>query len=72
MVAPAHTGTATPTPPLHFLAISPWPAQLGKWLAFVVAFRHPLRGQEPLGDLASNSAMVITGAGQGIYQGQVA
>lgn len=51
MVAPAHAGTAALTPPLHFLAISPWPAQLGKRLAFVVAFQHPLRGREPLGDL---------------------
>lgn len=51
--------------------ISPWPAQLfapgpdqlGKRLAFVVAFQHPLRGREPLGDLAGNSSVVITGAG---------
>lgn len=68
MAAPAHTGTAALTPFLHFLVSPPLPGpaqlfalgpdQLGKRLAFVVGFQHPLRGREPLGELASNSSLV--------------
>lgn len=70
MVAPAHKHSHSDTI-LTLPGIPRWPAQLfalgpdqlGERLAFVVAFPHPLRERELLGELASNSSMVTTRTG---------